>query len=81
MKKHFIWILLIVGALILGAWWLTSSNSSTSDSFLITKDRDCSDFSTQKEAQAFFELSGGPARDPHKLDQDKDGVACEALPN
>ena len=43
-------------------------------------DRDCSDFKTQAEAQAFYEAAGGPDRDPHRLDPDKDGVACESLP-
>jgi len=43
-------------------------------------DRDCSDFNTQKEAQAFFESKGGPQKDKHGLDRDKDGVACETLP-
>ncbi len=43
-------------------------------------DRDCSDFQTQAEAQAFYEAAGGPDRDPHRLDPDKDGVACESLP-
>ena len=43
-------------------------------------DRDCSDFRTQAEAQAFFEAAGGPARDPHRLDVDGDGCACENLP-
>lgn len=41
-------------------------------------DRDCKDFKTHAEAQAFFE-SAGPG-DPHKLDKDGDGVACESLP-
>jgi len=39
-----------------------------------------SDFKTQKEAQAFYEAAGGPEKDPHRLDPDKDGVACESLP-
>ena len=43
-------------------------------------DRDCSDFKTQAEAQAFYEAAGGPDRDPHRLDPDKNGVACESLP-
>ncbi len=42
--------------------------------------RDCGDFATQAGAQAFFEAAGGPARDPHRLDHDHDGVACESLP-
>jgi micrococcal nuclease len=41
-------------------------------------DRDCSDFKTQKEAQAFFDQFA--PNDPHKLDRDGDGVACESLP-
>jgi micrococcal nuclease len=43
-------------------------------------DRDCSDFSSQREAQAFFEAEGGPGRDPHRLDGDGDGRACQSLP-
>lgn len=41
-------------------------------------DRDCSDFSTQRAAQNFFE-SEGPG-DPHGLDRDGDGRVCETLP-
>ncbi len=44
------------------------------------EDRDCSDFSSHREAQAFFEAEGGPGRDPHRLDGDNDGLACESLP-
>lgn len=40
----------------------------------------CSDFSTQPEAQAFFEKLGGTDNDIHRLDGDNDGVACESLP-
>jgi len=43
-------------------------------------DRDCGDFRTHAEAQAFFIAAGGPATDRHRLDADHDGVACEALP-
>lgn len=43
-------------------------------------DRDCGDFDTQSVAQRFFEAAGGPADDPHRLDGDDDGVACESLP-
>ena len=43
-------------------------------------DRDCSDFATRAEAQAFYEVAGGPDRDLYRLDPDKDGVACESLP-
>ncbi len=43
-------------------------------------DRNCSDFDTWAEAQAFFESEGGPESDPHRLDNDGDGIACESLP-
>lgn len=43
-------------------------------------DRDCSDFSTQRQAQLFFLNAGGPGSDPHRLDADHDGVVCETLP-
>ena len=40
-------------------------------------DYDCDDFSSQSEAQDFFEEAG--SGDPHNLDRDGDGVACESL--
>lgn len=40
----------------------------------------CSDFSTHAEAQSVYEQCGGVANDVHKLDRDKDGLACESLP-
>lgn len=43
-------------------------------------DKDCPDFSTQREAQVFFEANGGPSDDPHNLDRDGDGRVCETLP-
>jgi micrococcal nuclease len=43
-------------------------------------DRDCGDFRSQEEAQRFFEAAGGPEKDPHRLDSDGDGIACEGLP-
>ncbi len=44
------------------------------------RDRNCTDFKNQKEAQNFFELNGGPDKDPHGLDKDGNGLACEYLP-
>ncbi|MFO7545439.1 MAG: thermonuclease family protein [Trueperaceae bacterium] len=41
-------------------------------------DRDCRDFATQAEAQAFYEAAG--PGDPHRLDGDANGIACERLP-
>jgi len=43
-------------------------------------DKDCSDFPTQAAAQKFFKKHGGPSRDPHRLDADHDGIACESNP-
>lgn len=40
----------------------------------------CDDFETQPEAQAFFEKMGGTENDVNRLDGNKDGVACQALP-
>ena len=37
----------------------------------------CGDFSTQQQAQAYYETHADGAR----LDADKDGKACEDLPN
>ncbi|QSF56709.1 excalibur calcium-binding domain-containing protein [Nocardioides sp. zg-1228] len=41
-------------------------------------DRDCGDFASQAAAQHFF--LGAGAGDPHRLDDDGDGVACESNP-
>ena len=41
-------------------------------------DRNCSDFDTQPEAQRFFERH--QPGDPHNLDGDGNGRACESLP-
>ena len=43
-------------------------------------DRDCADFPSQRAAQFFFLKHGGPRNDPHRLDADDDGVACEDNP-
>jgi endonuclease YncB( thermonuclease family) len=44
-----------------------------------SRDRDCSGFDTQPEAQRFFERH--QPGDPHGLDGDGDGRACESLPH
>lgn len=43
-------------------------------------DKDCADFDTQKAAQTFFINHGGPQDDPHGLDSEGDGIACESNP-
>jgi hypothetical protein len=42
-------------------------------------DKDCSDFDTWRQAQKFYKRHGGPQSDPHRLDADRDGIACESL--
>lgn len=41
------------------------------------RDMDCRDFRSQREAQDFYERNG--PGDPHRLDADSDGIACESL--
>ena len=61
-------------------WGNLQSAASGSDYDPFGPDRDCGDFATHQEAQAFYEAAGGPADDRHRLDGDGDGVACESLP-
>lgn len=84
----------IIGIIVGGAFIASSvyflnqpSNSNTHDTDYSTTrtnlstgedDKDCSNFSTHAEAQAFFESKG--SGDPHGLDRDGDGLACETLP-
>lgn len=52
------------------------AGAATAQPAVAFHDRDCSDFSTQRQAQHFFEKHH-PRRDPHRLDADHDGIACE----
>ncbi len=45
-----------------------------------TDEYNCDDFDTQIQAQRFFENAGGVEADVNRLDGNKDGVACQALP-
>ncbi len=65
-----------VVALFLSGLAGTASGQTATASF---QDRDCSDFNTQAQAQHFFKRHH-PNRDPHGLDADHDGIACEDLP-
>ena len=42
----------------------------------VNSDCDCGDFTSWRQAQDVLESSPG---DPHRLDRDKDGIACESL--
>jgi len=46
-----------------------------------TDEYNCDDFSTQEEAQKFFENAGGPNKDVNRLDGDNNGKACQSLPS
>lgn len=71
------------GAILLGGNALLNNertdDPSTTRDFVSpgVKDYDCGDFASQDEAQEFFEENGGPESDPHNLDRDGDGYACE----
>jgi Excalibur calcium-binding domain len=56
-----------------------NDNPSVERSYKEYGDKDCQDFSSQDEAQEFFESEGGPDDDFHNLDRDGDGVVCESL--
>jgi hypothetical protein len=45
-----------------------------------TDEYNCSDFTTQPEAQAFYDKAGGVKGDVNRLDANKDGVPCQDLP-
>lgn len=51
-----------------------------SDDARFDADANCSDFETWIEANEFFLQAGGPESDPHRLDNDSDGIPCESLP-
>lgn len=76
------WLALIVAA---GSFALVSAPTTPASAHAshaphARADRDCSDFANQAAAQAFFLANGGPGSDPHRLDAEGDGVACETLP-
>lgn len=58
-----------------------NQNTANTGSIICTYNAyNCTDFSTHIEAQQVFETCGGINNDVHKLDTDKDGIACESLP-
>ncbi|MGC4105252.1 MAG: excalibur calcium-binding domain-containing protein [Thermomicrobiales bacterium] len=63
-------------ALMLATTMFAPSNAFTTDD-----ERNCTAFSTQAEAQAYFDAHGGSAtNNVDFLDADRDGIACEHLP-
>lgn len=75
MKRHLAWLLGIV-------FLLSGCGSGDGGGGGERTDRDCSDFATQQDAQAYFNQNGGSAsNNVDGLDDDRDGIACESLPN
>lgn len=70
------WVAWGVGLLLIAAGLVAAMMSSSH----AVVDRDCSDFSSQAAAQKFYVDAGGPKYDPHRLDADGDGKACDSLP-
>lgn len=53
------------------------SRSSHTQMASRTADKNCEDFPSTGAAQRYFLAQGGPHLDPHNLDGDGDGLACE----
>lgn len=74
--------MILIGKIVISAYLLSTIppiNSILAAASLpecVNSDCDCSDFTTQKEAQAVLEAFPG---DPYGLDRDRDGIACETL--
>ncbi len=66
-----------------GDRYLGSRTRSSVGSYRYTRsaptlyNKNCSDFASPASAQRFFLSAGGPVYDPHGLDRDGDGNACE----
>ena len=56
------------------------SNIDTNSIICSSNTYNCTDFKTHAEAQQVFEFCGGINNDIHRLDADKDRIACESLP-
>lgn len=63
----------LITALVAGMLTVSGAPASAAD-------MDCGDFPSQKAAQIFFLDHGGPSSDPHRLDSEGDGIACESNP-
>ena len=56
----------------------TVTRFQTGPAQFVSGDRDCGDFATRWETQWFYWQAG--SGDPHHLDDDGDGLACEFNP-
>lgn len=63
----------MVSGLVLMGMFMGASNT-----FAEVSDKDCGDFSSHQEVMEFWYVNGYSAQyDPHRLDGDEDGLACE----
>lgn len=60
---------------------LTDADIAAGKQGKYTDEYDCKDFKTQPEAQKFYDAAGGVQGDTNRLDGNKDGTPCQALPN
>jgi micrococcal nuclease len=59
----------------------SSATQQSTTAYSSSGDKNCPDFKTHSEAQAYFNSKGGsPSNNVDNLDADHDGVACESLP-
>jgi hypothetical protein len=65
----------LIAALVVSAGFLVAASPAAA-----FRDRDCSEFPTQKAAQKYFHKDGGPRHDLSHLDADHDGIIGEDNP-
>jgi len=70
----------VIASLVLAVAGLVGVTLAATSPASAIADRDCGDFGSQAAAQNFYLDQGGPDSDPHRLDADSDGVACESNP-
>lgn len=59
---------------------LTDADLTSGKQGKYTDEYDCKDFATQPAAQKFYDNAGGVQGDTNRLDGNKDGKPCQALP-
>ena len=81
MAKRFLIALLGITSLLVLTQSQAARPTPASDCYCASNRYNCSHFPTQAEAQAVYECCMKKVGyDVHRLDRDKDGIACEALP-
>jgi micrococcal nuclease len=65
-----------------GLWGACPTSTAAGPAAPVSRtDKDCPDFATQADAQAYFVRYGGSrTNNVDGLDRDRDGIACESLP-